>query len=80
MFFVVCSCPRGYIGSPFLRCSEQYDPTPPECRADDDCLANLSCMNEKCVDPCTTNRCGDGAHCHVQSKKLFFWLLIKLIK
>lgn len=71
----VCSCPRGYIGSPFQRCSPIQEPVArPECSSDDECNLNKACSNSKCVDPCSLNTCGNGARCYVQSKSNNFKL------
>lgn len=50
----VCSCIPGFIGAP---------PTcRPECTANQECPANLACINQKCVDPCP-GTCGRNAQC-----------------
>ena len=68
----VCSCPRGYIGSPFVQCSKPREPPlpKPECVSDDECELSRTCVNNKCVDPCSLNNCGRGAKCYVNSKCL----------
>lgn len=66
----VCSCPRGYMGSPFLRCSAVRDPLPqPECTSNDNCPLNKACFNEKCVDACALESCGQGANCFAQNHR-----------
>lgn len=52
----VCSCTRGYIGSP-PACH-------PECVVSSDCVQTTACRNQKCVDPCP-GTCGLNAECHV---------------
>lgn len=52
----VCSCIRGYKGSP---------PTcRPECIVSTDCPQNEACSNQKCTNPCLGS-CGVGASCSV---------------
>jgi len=52
----VCSCIRGYLGSP---------PTcRPECIVSTDCPQNEACSNQKCTNPCPGS-CGIGASCRV---------------
>ena len=69
----VCSCPRGFIGSPFLQCSKiEHEPLPrPECTSDDECSNDKACINQKCVNPCTSSNgiCGLNAECHVQTHR-----------
>lgn len=52
----VCSCLPGYLDAP------------PNCRAEctisSDCLANMACNNQKCIDPCP-GTCGIRAQCTV---------------
>lgn len=53
----VCSCLPGMKGfSPNCR---------PECTRNDDCLNHLSCINQKCVDPCNSSPCGTNTECRV---------------
>lgn len=52
----VCSCLPGFFGSsPTCR---------PECVIASDCLPMLTCINQRCVDPCA-GYCGANALCHV---------------
>lgn len=52
----VCSCIRGYLGSP---------PTcRPECIVSTDCPQNEACTNQRCTNPCPGS-CGVGAQCNV---------------
>lgn len=51
-----CSCLTNYIGQP-PNCR-------PECVIHAECLSNLACKNERCVDPCPGS-CGQFAQCHV---------------
>lgn len=52
----VCSCIPGYFGAPPV-CR-------PECVQNSDCLSYLSCVNQKCVDPCP-GFCAFNAICRV---------------
>lgn len=53
----VCSCLPGMKGfSPNCR---------PECTRNDDCLNHLSCINQKCSDPCSISPCGFNTECRV---------------
>lgn len=52
----VCSCLPSYMGSP-PGCR-------PECTVSSECSSNLSCMNQKCVDPCPGS-CGLNAVCRI---------------
>lgn len=66
----VCSCPRGYTGSPFIQCVMEVrkDPLPrPECTNDGECSNDKACINQICVNPCTTpGICGQNAECLAQ--------------
>lgn len=67
----VCSCPRGFMGSPFLQCSKiQEEPLPrPECTTDDECSNDKTCINNKCVNPCSNGLCGLNSECHTQAHR-----------
>lgn len=52
----ICSCLIGYFGSP-PSCR-------PECTTSTDCLQNMACVNQRCVDPCP-GACGINAVCQV---------------
>lgn len=68
----VCSCPRGFIGSPFTQCSKVADPLPkPECTFDSECTFDKACVNQKCVNPCTASPgiCGVNSECHVNTHR-----------
>lgn len=52
----VCSCLEDHIGSP-PRCR-------PECVVSTDCNQDMTCINQKCKDPCP-GTCGLNARCHV---------------
>lgn len=54
--YATCSCMPGYSGSPPL-CK-------PECVVSTECPLTLTCINQKCVDPCH-GTCGVGANCYV---------------
>lgn len=51
-----CSCLSNYIGRP-PNCR-------PECSTNAECSSNLSCINEKCQDPCPGS-CGVNTSCSV---------------
>lgn len=53
----VCTCIPNYFGNPYLSCR-------PECTNNADCATHLTCINNKCIDPCP-NLCGQGANCDV---------------
>lgn len=53
-----CSCLENYVGSP-PNCR-------PECVVNTDCPSHLSCIREKCRDPCPGS-CGFNAECRVQN-------------
>ncbi|CAB0029718.1 unnamed protein product, partial [Trichogramma brassicae] len=54
----VCSCSDGYRGSPpFCR---------PECLVSSECSPELSCIRQKCTDPCQDS-CGLNANCIVSN-------------
>lgn len=66
----VCSCPRGFVGSPFQQCSKLAEPLPrPECTSDDECSIDKACINQKCINPCTNGICGQNAECRVQTHR-----------
>ncbi|CAH0390731.1 unnamed protein product [Bemisia tabaci] len=68
----VCSCPPGYIGSPYFECSSLPKlplPVLPECTRDNDCSYGLGCNRQRCVNPCTTKVCSRNAFCHVEGHK-----------
>lgn len=55
----LCLCPDGMAGDPATGCSG------PECRTDDDCPWDKSCLGWKCLNPCP-GACGIGADCRVE--------------
>ena len=55
----LCSCVKDFIGNP-PNCK-------PECVLDSDCDGSKSCVNRKCIDPCSRNACGINAECYVQN-------------
>lgn len=59
---------RDIGGSPSCSCSQNYIGSPPNCRPEctisAECLSNLACIREKCLDPCPGS-CGLGAQCNV---------------
>ncbi|OXA50315.1 uncharacterized protein LOC110854096 [Folsomia candida] len=52
-----CSCRVGFMGRP-PNCR-------PECILDMDCPAEMECSGQRCSNPCSLNRCGQGARCRV---------------
>lgn len=43
-------------------------PLQPECTKYDDCPFDKSCVNQKCVSPCSlADSCGRGSFCHAQN-------------
>lgn len=52
-----CRCKIGTVGNPSISC------TPVGCRADSDCPNDKSCINSKCVSPCTPKTCNEPADC-----------------
>ncbi|XP_036344722.1 fibrillin-3-like, partial [Rhagoletis pomonella] len=55
-----CICPDGTVGDGL---SQQGCIAPKECYRDQDCANNLSCVNDKCTEPCTNTTCGPHALC-----------------
>ena len=53
----VCSCKEGYVGSGQIGCR-------PECVGNNDCPPSLSCIAQKCKDPCPGS-CAQEATCRV---------------
>lgn len=54
-----CRCKIGTTGNPSIGC------TPIGCRANSDCPTDKSCINSKCVNPCTATTCDEPAECRV---------------
>lgn len=54
----VCSCQKGYVGSP-PACK-------PECMVSSECSQDKACIKQKCSDPCP-GTCGLNARCQVVS-------------
>lgn len=67
----LCKCPAGLTGDPFINCYQELQPLPrPECEIDSECGDHLSCINQRCQNPCTHgNPCGSGAHCRTQQHR-----------
>lgn len=53
-----CSCMPNYFGNPYISCK-------PECIQNSDCPYDKSCINTKCIDPCSIGACGLNAECRV---------------
>ena len=55
---VTCRCPQNTKGDPKVACQRI------ECSDNNECAASKSCVNSKCVDPCSLpNACGQNANC-----------------
>ena len=56
----ICSCLAGFVGTaPACR---------PECVVSSECPLDKACVNQKCVNPCTSsNVCGTNAECRVNN-------------
>lgn len=52
-----CACVSEFYGDPYTGCR-------PECVMNTDCPRSLSCINNKCKDPCP-GTCGINAECRV---------------
>lgn len=67
----ICSCAPDYEGSAHIECSLPRTPTPSaECYHDEDCSFDRTCLNKKCVNPCSVrNSCGQRAFCHSENHK-----------
>lgn len=53
-----CRCPTRTKGDPRIGCE------PIECIDNNDCTSTKSCINSKCINPCSVaNACGDKAQC-----------------
>lgn len=55
----VCSCLPLFVGTP-PSCR-------PECTISSECSADRACVNQKCVDPCAADTCGNNAICRVRN-------------
>lgn len=53
-----CSCMPSFLGNPKEGCHA-------ECVLNSDCPKTKACVNQKCVEPCTTATCGINAECSV---------------
>ncbi|ETN60100.1 dumpy [Anopheles darlingi] len=60
---VVCRCPVGLVGNPYVDCRPELLP---ECRYDTDCPSHLACLEGKCGEPCAALApCNQPARCEV---------------
>lgn len=64
----ICTCAPGYTGNAHYECTNipktPIEIRPPECYADSDCTYDKTCINEKCINPCSEPKsCGLGAFC-----------------
>uniref|UniRef100_T1H2N8 EGF-like domain-containing protein n=1 Tax=Megaselia scalaris TaxID=36166 RepID=T1H2N8_MEGSC len=55
-----CICVQDYFGNPYSLCK-------PICILNSDCPDNLSCLNRKCINPCTISVCAEKADCIVKN-------------
>lgn len=61
-----CRCPPGYEGNPFTRCERI------ECQSDNDCPNTRMCLEQRCVDPCSSIAnpvCAQNAICRSQNHR-----------
>lgn len=59
-----CKCPSGYSGNPFFRCERA------ECRVNTDCPNDRTCLENRCVNPCSNIAnppCAQNAKCIAQN-------------
>lgn len=59
-----CRCASGYSGNPFNRCERI------ECHTDSDCPNNKACIQQRCIDPCSSVAkppCAQNAICYAQN-------------
>uniref|UniRef100_A0A6E8W1C0 Dumpy n=1 Tax=Anopheles coluzzii TaxID=1518534 RepID=A0A6E8W1C0_ANOCL len=60
---VVCRCPVGLVGNPYVDCRPEVVP---ECQYDTDCPGHLACIDNKCTEPCSAlTPCNQPARCEV---------------
>lgn len=59
----MCSCKQGFDGNPEIECIKI------ECRVDDDCSSQHSCLNRQCVPVCSLDSCGRQAECYAQNHR-----------
>ena len=52
-----CKCINDYTGNPYIECK-------PECVVNAECPLHLTCISQKCKDPCP-GICGGNAKCYV---------------
>ncbi|XP_018012714.1 neurogenic locus notch homolog protein 1 isoform X2 [Hyalella azteca] len=59
----VCSCIDNYIGNPLEGCRA-------ECVSDRDCPGDRTCRDNRCVNPCAYNACGENSYCDVRNNRV----------
>lgn len=69
----VCSCVRGYIGSP-PSCR-------PECVINSECPLNEACINQKCVDPCpgSCGQSGESSSWNLKKSRSCFYQFFRSV-
>lgn len=61
-----CRCKPGRIGNPYIECITPKNEITVECRSDGECQKSLTCINQKCENPCTiANPCSNQQACEV---------------
>ncbi|KAK9880681.1 hypothetical protein WA026_011917 [Henosepilachna vigintioctopunctata] len=58
----ICICEAGLTGDPLIKCV-------PPCYSQQDCSANMACIEGRCVDLCRNKICGRNAVCKIMNNK-----------
>lgn len=59
----ICKCHEGFYGNPYVDCKREPQV---ECTVDSECPSRLACINNECVNPCTTlEPCLQPSKCEV---------------
>lgn len=56
-----CTCPPDYVGDPYASCR-------PQCVINSDCPRSRSCVNNRCISPCS-GACGVDSECRVANHR-----------
>ncbi|KAK8736180.1 hypothetical protein OTU49_004861, partial [Cherax quadricarinatus] len=68
-----CQCAEGYTGDPNIHCKRMpplVTLPEPDCLIDDDCSKDLSCADQRCVNPCIReNPCAKNAFCYTRDHR-----------